>query len=215
MLGFRRTRACLVGLGLGLATAVWAAPADDHQRALQAYNRGDVVGAMSALRAPAKAGHAPSQALLAFILDRADFVDEAAKLYAEAASQNDPEGHAGLANAYLTGRGVAKDEKLALQHFSKAAELGHALSIDGVANLYLKGQLGLADAPTEEALAAVRRAADRGHLPSVDALAAAHASGRWGLAVDPQQATVWRTRAAELRARRAAPASAPAAKGRS
>ena len=215
MIGFRRARACLACMSMGLVAGVWAAPADDHQRGVQAYNRGDVVGAMSALRAPAKAGYAPSQVMLAFILDRADFVDEAAKLYAEAAAQNDAEGHAGLANAYLTGRGVAKDEKLALQHFSKAAELGHAMSIEGMAMMYLDGRLGLADAPAEQALAAVRRAADRGHLASIDALAAAHASGRWGLPVDAQQAAVWRTRAAELRARRAAPASAPAAKGRS
>jgi TPR repeat protein len=64
--------------------------------------------------------------MLAFILDKADFVDEATALYRAAAAQDDADGHAGLAHAYLTGRGVAKDEKLALQHFSKAADLGHA-----------------------------------------------------------------------------------------
>ena len=45
-----------------------AAPEDDHRRGLEAYHRGDVATAMAALRAPAKAGHAPSQALLAFML---------------------------------------------------------------------------------------------------------------------------------------------------
>jgi len=105
-----------------------AAPVDDHQRGITAYQRGDVVAAMAALRVAAKAGYAPSQSMLAFILDKADFVDEAATLYRAAADQNDAEGHAGLANAYLTGRGVAKDEKQAMTHFSKAAELGHAVS---------------------------------------------------------------------------------------
>jgi TPR repeat protein len=105
-----------------------AAPADDHQRGLAAYQRGDVVAAMAALRAAAKAGHAPSQSLLAFILDKADFVDESIALYRAAAEQNDAEGHAGLGNAYLSGRGVAKDEKQAMRHFSKAADLGHAAS---------------------------------------------------------------------------------------
>jgi TPR repeat protein len=201
---------------LALAAAVLsaapagAAPADDHARGLAAYNRGDVVAAMSALRAPAKAGHAPSQVFLAFILDRADFVDEALALYRDAAAQDDPAGHAGLANAYLTGRGIAKDEKAALQHFSKAAERGHALSIEVVADAHLKGQFGLAGAPDAQVLAAVRRAAEQGHLPSIDALAQAHASGRWGLADDPAQAAAWRQRGAELRARRALPASAPA-----
>jgi len=121
-------RGGLRALCLALPMAATAAPADDHQRGLTAYQRGDVVAAMAALRPAAKAGHAPSQSLLAFILDKADFVDEAAALYRAAAAQNDAEGHAGLANAYLSGRGVAKDEKLAMLHFSKAADLGHAAS---------------------------------------------------------------------------------------
>lgn len=210
-----RVKASLAMMCVAGAGWVWAAPADDHQRGQLMFDRGDVGGAMSALRAPAKAGYAPSQVLLAFILDRADFAEEAAKLYTEAAAQNHAEGHAGLANAYQTGRGVAKDEKLAVQHFSKAAELGHALSIEVMADLYTKGRFGLADAPAEQALAAVRRAAGREHLPSIEALAEAYRSGRWGLPADPQQAAMWRTRAAELIARRKLPASAPAAKGRS
>lgn len=146
--GFSRMRGAWAPfLALGLAFAAcdaWGAPADDHQRGVQAYRRGDVVGAIAALRPPAQAGHAPAQTLLAFILDRADFSDEAARLYQAAAAQDDPEGHAGLANAYLTGRGIAKDEKRAWQHFSKAAELGHAASIEVVATAHAKGQFGLA-----------------------------------------------------------------------
>jgi TPR repeat protein len=111
-----------------LAGAAQAGPLEDHQRGMQAYQRGDVVAAMAALRPAAKAGHAPSQTMLAFILDKADFVEESVALYRAAAEHNDAEGHAGLGNAYLTGRGVAKDEKQALRHFSKAAELGHAAS---------------------------------------------------------------------------------------
>ena len=201
-----------------MAAGAGAAPADDHARGVAAYNRGDVVAAMSALRAPAKAGHASSQVFLAFILDRADFVDEAFALYRSAAEQGDPAGLAGLAGAYLSGRGIAKDEKAALQQFSKAAERGHALSIEIVAIAHLKGELGLAEAPDAQVLAAVRRAAEQGHLPSIDALAQAHTSGRWGVPVDAAQAASWRQRGAELQARRAAPAapaSAAAAKVRS
>jgi TPR repeat protein len=109
------------GLLCSLGTA--AAPADDHQRGVQAYQRGDVVAAMAALRAAAKAGYAPAQSLLAFILEQADFTNEAARLYREAAAQGDVDAHTGLANLYLSGRGVAKDEKQAQWHFSKAAEL--------------------------------------------------------------------------------------------
>lgn len=122
----------LVGIGVAaactLGAAAWAAaaPADEHRRAVQAYQRGDVVGAIGALRPAARAGHAPSQVLLAFILDHGDFPEEAAQLYRQAAEQGDAEGHAGLANLLLTGRGIAKDEKAAQAHFSKAAALGHA-----------------------------------------------------------------------------------------
>ena len=135
---------------LACAAAV-AAPADDHERGMQAYRRGDVVGAMGELRRAADAGHLPSQTMLAFILDRAGFVDESARLYQSAAERNDGEGHAGLAAALLTGRGLAKDEKRAWLHFSKAAELGHLPSIDLLAQALRTGQPGLpADAAAAE-----------------------------------------------------------------
>ena len=194
-----------------LGASAMAAPEDDHRKGVQAYARGDVVGAMSALSAPAKAGHAPSQTFLAFIRDRADFVDEAFELYRAAAAQDHPEGHAGLANAYLTGRGIAKDEKLALQHFSKAAELGHPLAIEAIANAHMKGQLGLASAPPAQTVAMVRRAADKGHLPSIEGLAQAYRTGQWELPVDAAQAAAWQARAKELRSQRASAASAPKA----
>lgn len=196
-------RAVVLAQCLG-ATLACAAPADEHARGLQAYQRGDVVGAMRALRPAAAAGHAPSQVLLAFILDRADFPDEAAGLYRQAAAQDDPEGLAGYANLLLTGRGIAKDEKRALEHFSKAAALGHALAIQVVADAHLKGQmgLGLPSADPARTLAAVRRAAEQGHLPAVEALAQASRRGDWGLAADPAEAARWQARAAELRRQR-------------
>ena len=168
---------------------------------------------MAALRAPAQAGHAPSQSLLGFILDRIDMVDDAARLWHAAAAQGDAEAHVGLGSLYQTGRGVAKNEKLALFHFSEAAARGHAAAIEVVATAWLKRELG-ADAAADPAtaLAAVQRAAGQGHLPSVDALVLAHRSGRWGLPVDEAQALAWQARAAVLRQQRAA---LPPAKGAS
>lgn len=189
-----------------------AAPADDHQRGLQAYQRGDVTAAMSALRAPAKAGHAPSQSLLAFILEQADFREEAFALYREAAAQDDADAHAGLAGLYLDGRGVAKDEKAALQHFSKAAELGHAMATQALATAYLNRQLGLQPEGRDAgaAIAAWRRAAEAGHVASADALARAYRAGSHGLAADVAQAASWQARAAQLREQQAKPmAKAP------
>lgn len=153
MTGLRwvRKTMLLVLLQCSAAGTAWAAPEDDHRRGLEAYHRGDVATAMAVLRAPARAGHAPSQSLLAFMLDRGDFVDEAASLYRQAAAQDDTEALYALANFHLTGRGVAKDEKQALAHFSKAAELGHVASMQVLAEAHAKGLMGLpADAAQAE-----------------------------------------------------------------
>lgn len=189
-----------------------ATPEDDYQKGLLAYQRGDVGAAMGALRAPAKAGHAPSQYLLGFLLDRIDMVDDTARLWREASAQGNAEAHAGLASLYQTGRGVAKDEKAALFHFSEAAARGHEASINDVATAWLEGKLGAdAAANPATALAAIQRAAGQGHLPSADALAAAYRGGRYGLPVDEAQAQAWQARAAAWRKERAAPAPAKGA----
>jgi TPR repeat protein len=200
-----RVVALTVALALAAGT-VAAAPEDDYTRGLQAYQRGDVVAAMSTLRAPAQAGHAASQALLAFILDGAGFADEAVRLYRDAAARGNAEGAAGLANMLLTGRGVAKDEKQAFVQFSKAADLGHALAIQVVADAYARGSMGQ-DAPARDnaaAQAALKRAAERGHLPAAQALADAYRSGNFGLAADAALAAQWEQRSAELRKKPAA-----------
>lgn len=196
-------------LAAAVSVGAQALPADDHALGLKAYQRGDVAGAMAALRAPARAGHAPSQSLLAFLYDRADFAAEAAALWQQAAAQGDAEAHAGLANLYLTGRGVAKDEKAALRHFSEAAARGHAAAVEALANAWLQGQLGT-DARAEPAAAvqALKRAAEQGHLASADALAAAYRSGGYGLGVDAAQADAWAGRAATWRRARAAASGA-------
>jgi TPR repeat protein len=141
----------LVLLKCSVVTAVWAAPEDDHRRGLEAYHRGDVATAMATLRGAANAGHAPSQSLLAFLLDRGDFSEEAAALYRQAAAQNDTEALYALGNFSLTGRGIAKDEKQALAYFSLAAELGHLASMQVLVESHAKGLMGLrADATQAE-----------------------------------------------------------------
>jgi TPR repeat protein len=157
-----------------LAAANGAAASEDEvRRGEQAYRRGDVVGAMQALRPAARAGHAGAQVRLAFILQGADFAEEAARLYAAAAEQGHAEGHAGLAGLLLAGRGIAKDEKRALQHFSKAAEGGHELAIGILAQAYRTGSHGLAADPSQAAYWEARAAALRAVTPPAAANAAA------------------------------------------
>lgn len=154
-----------VALALLLAAQIpdaSAAPDDDHRRGLGAYHRGDVVAAMRALRPAAEAGHAPAQALLGFILEKSGDYEQAARLYARAAAQDDVEGHASLGHLLLAGQGIAKDEKRALVHFSKAAERGHAPSIMLLAEAYRRGSHGLSPAAPEATLWQQRAAALKG-----------------------------------------------------
>jgi TPR repeat protein len=206
-----RRRVGLLCAGLLCSLATLAAPADDHARALGLLQRGDVVGAMTALRAPAAAGHAPSMSLLGFINDRADMTEEAARWWREAAAKGDADAHVGLANLHLAGRGLAKDEKQALQHFSEAAALGHAGASAALAEAWLNGQLGLdAAARPQDAVAAWQRAASQGHVRSAEALVLAYREGRHGLAPDAAQAAHWQAQLALWRAPRPpAAASAP------
>jgi TPR repeat protein len=205
----------MLGVGALLAVAAaWAGAPEEHRRGLAAYQRGDVAGAMAALRAPAQAGHAPSQSLLGYILERADFSAEAAALWQQAAAQGDAEAHAGLANLCLTGRGLAKDEKAALRHFSEAAERGHAASIEALAQAWLKGELGAdARAAPAAARAAIEHAAEQGHLPSAAAMATAYRQGDLGLPRDQQRAAAWAARAEAWRQQRAAASAPGVAKG--
>jgi TPR repeat protein len=153
----------LLALALCCSMQAEASPAEDHTRALTAYQRGDVVAAIRALRPAAAAGHAPSQALLGFILEKSGEVTEALDLYARAAAQDEIDGHVGLAQLLLAGvPGVAKDEKRALQHFSKAAARGHAGSIMLLAEAYRLGRHGLAPDAPEAALWQQRAAALKG-----------------------------------------------------
>lgn len=164
--------ASLLAALLSATLPLHAAEADDHQRGLAAYHRGDVVAALSALRPAARAGHAPSQTLLAFLLERADLVDEAAVLYAAAAAQGHADAHAALAQLRLDGRGVAKDEKQALVHFSEAAAAGHAGAAEWIAVAWIERRAGLDPAADPAGAAmALRRAAERGHRRSIERLA--------------------------------------------
>lgn len=189
----------LVGIA---AAAAWALPPEaDHQRGLEAFQRGDVATAMKLLRPPAAAGHAASQALLGELLERADFAPEAARLYASAAAQGHAGAQAALAAMLLEGRGVAKDEKQALVQFSKAAEQGHAGAARVLAEAQIKGTLGLGSTSPANARAVddLRRAADLGHAGAAEALARAWREGLYGLTPDPVQSARWSARAAALR----------------
>lgn len=170
--------------------AVWAAPGDDFRAGSQAFREGDVVQAMAVLKKSADAGHAPSQSLLAYILDKAEFNDEAIAYYRKAAAQGDAEGEFGLGSMYAAGEGVKRDPAEARKWITRAAEKGHAAAINALAEAYIKGGLGIDEKQrsSAEALVWVRRATDSGYVPAMEQLAVAYRSGAYGLAVDVKQA---------------------------
>ena len=182
------------------AWPAWAAPEDDYRAGSQAYQGGDVVQAMALLKRAADAGHAPAQALLAYILDKAEFNDEALAYYRKAAAQGNADGEYGLGTMYAAGDGVARNPVEARRWIMRAAERGHAGAINALASAYINGGLGIEDAQRNgaEALRWVRRAADSGYPPALERLAHAYRTGAYGLAVDTAQAAALEARLREV-----------------
>lgn len=179
-----------------------AGPEEDYQAGVKSHSVGDIVGAMAPLRRAALAGHAKAQSLLAEILDRTDFDEDAVELYRKAAAQGDPDGMFGLGTMIVSGEGTKKDPLAGRVWIQKAAEQGHQQAINVIAQGYLKGELGFtaADRDTPQALEWVKRAAANDYLPAIDALAAAYATGNgFGLAADRALAEQYQAQANRIR----------------
>ena len=116
---------------------------DDFQVGLDAYNRGDLPGALASFRKAADAGSAEAQVWLGYILDQSEDNEGAVRMYRAAAEQGNIDGIAGLAEMYAKGEGVEKDNEQALMLFRKAGEAGHAQSIRVLIAAYANGGLGV------------------------------------------------------------------------
>jgi TPR repeat protein len=140
---FRATLQALLAVSvLGASLAIRAdEPADDLQAGIDAFNRGDLPGAMTLYGKAAEAGSAEAQVRLAYLLDYAEDNEKAVHWYRAAADQGYADGIAGLAGMYAKGEGVAQDEKKARELFEKAGEAGHAGAIRVLISAYEKGEL--------------------------------------------------------------------------
>lgn len=136
-----RGTALLFLLILGSANS----PAADErlQTGIDAFNRGDLIGAMTAFRSAAEGGSAEAQVRLAWILDQAEENAEAVHWYQAASEAGNVDGHAGLASMYAKGEGVPRDPGTALALYQRAANEGHLASIRVLAAAHEKGELGL------------------------------------------------------------------------
>jgi TPR repeat protein len=110
---FRATLQALLAvsvLGASLATRADEVAAD-LQAGIDAFNRGDLPGAMTLYEKAAEAGSAEAQVRLAYLLDYAEDNEKAVHWYRAAADQDYAEGIAGLAEMYAKGEGVEQDKK--------------------------------------------------------------------------------------------------------
>lgn len=109
-----------------------------------AYNRGDVVAAMTHYETAANAGSADAMARLGWVLDQSELNEDAVKWYRASAEQGHGAGYFGLGEMYAKGEGVDKDEAVAVENFTLAAEKGHAQATRVLINAYENGLFGLA-----------------------------------------------------------------------
>ena len=182
--------------------AMAATPEEDFRAGEKAYLSGDVIGAMGALRRAAEAGNAPAQALLAEILNRAQFNEEALGWYRKAAEQGNAAGELGLGSMYLAGDGVKADRGQAQFWFTRAAERGHQPAVIALAQLLMSPPKG--EKPDDAtAQRWIRRAAELEYVPAMERLAAAYRNGALGLAADAREAQAWTERAQEVKKRQA------------
>ena len=162
---------------------VLAGPQEDYAAGRKAYLAGDVPGAMPALKRAADAGIAPAQSLYGYILDRAEYNEEAASYFRRAAEQGDADGQYGLGVLHAAGEGVARDPATARELFERAGKQGHALATVALSQAFLAGTLGFKTDPADAAgIAWVKKAGELGSIPALKYLAQGYRSGAFGTA---------------------------------
>jgi len=179
-------------------TNLLAAPQDDYSAGRKAYLAGDVVSAMTPLKRAADAGYAPAQSLYGYILDKAEYNEEAAQYFRLAAEQGDADGQNGLGILYASGEGVGRDPAAARAWLERAGNQDHGLAVVALSQAFLTGRLGFKTDPADTAgLGWVRKAGAFDSIPALTYLAQGYRSGAFG-ALDPKAAERLEARIREL-----------------
>jgi len=164
-------------------TSLAAAPQDDYSAGRKAYLAGDVVSAMTPLKRAADSGYAPAQSLYAYILDKAEYNEEAAQYFRRAAEQGDAEGQYGLGILYASGEGVTRDPAVAREWLERAGNQDHGLAVVALSQAFLGGRLGFKTDPADAAgLGWVRKAGALDSIPALSYLAQGYRTGAFGAA---------------------------------
>lgn len=181
-----------------IETNLLAAPQDDYSAGRKAYLAGDVVSAMTPLKRAADAGYAPAQSLYGYILDKAEYNEEAAQYFRRAADQGDADGQYGLGILYASGEGVATDPAAARDWLERAGNQNHGLAVVALSQAFLGGRLGFKTDPADTAgLGWVRKAGALDSIPALTYLAQGYRTGAFG-AADLKEAERLEARLREL-----------------
>lgn len=181
-------RLCLAS-GFLAATphALAETPEEYVMLAEQAFDRSDIVGAMSNYRKAAEAGYAPAQNRLAYLLDKSEENEEAVEWYQKAVAQENPEAQFGLAGLYAIGEGIEQDTEKAYQLFTESAENMYAPAIRVLALAFEQGQLGQR-IDFEQSQYWLQRGQLINDYWSIKRLANAYKKGELGLRINPKKA---------------------------
>lgn len=165
----------------------------EMQAGLDAWQAGDMIGALKHYHVAAEAGIAPAQAKLGYIYDQSNDDEKAVQWYRQAADQQDPDGEFGLGEMYSKGEGVEQDYEIAVEMYMRAAVGGHAQARRVLANAYEHGALGR-KASADEALRWLTLAANSGDIRAMQRMASLYTDGGLGVKPDPAQAKQWQAR---------------------
>jgi len=186
---------CMLAV-LAAVRAGAASPEDDLKAGIDAWNEGDLIGAIGFYETAADAGLAEAQFRLAYIRDYSNDDVDAVRLYQAAADQGYAEAYVGLANMYVKGEGVEVDERKAVKLYESAADLDHIPALVLLARYLNAGEIGLA-VNVKRAGTLLIRAAELGDEGAARELIKAYQEGSYGLQADQEQAAYWQARLAE------------------
>ena len=171
-----------------------ANPDAEMQAGLEAWQAGDMIGAMKHYHVAAEAGIALAQAKLGYIYDRSNDDEQAVRWYRAAAEQQHPDGEFGLGEMYSKGEGVEQDFDIAVEMYMRAAVGGHAQARRVLANAYEHGSLDR-EVSHAEALRWLTLAANSGDINAMRRMASLYRDGGLGVKPDPVIADEWQARA--------------------
>lgn len=162
---------------------------------LEAWQAGDMIGALQHYHVAAEAGLALAQAKLGYIYDQSNDDEKAVYWYQAASEQNHPDGEFGLGEMYAKGEGVEQDFDSAIEMYMRAAVGGHAQARRVLANAYEHGSLAR-EVSKAEALRWLTLAANSGDVNAMERMVTLYSEGGLGVQPDPGQAEQWQARLA-------------------